>query len=460
MPIESRNPANQEIFETFEELSDHAVEDKLAAAEEASEALRLVAIKDRAAGLERLASILDQRGDDLARLATEEMGKTIVSARAEVEKCASVCRYYAAHGPQFLEDEPVKIDQGSAYVAHLPIGPVLAVMPWNFPFWQVFRFAAPALVAGNPGLLKHASNVPRCALAIEEVITEAGFPKGSFQTLLIGSGKVEGVLRDKRVRAATLTGSGPAGSAVGALAGELIKPSVLELGGTDPFIVMPSADIEAAVAAAVTGRTMNNGQSCIAAKRFIVHHDVYETFRDQMAAKLSALKIGDPMAEDTEIGPLSTKSGLEEVTNQVEASLKAGATRVCGAEPTTVEGFEGGNWFVPGLIEGISEESPAYRDEIFAPVALLFKVPDLEAAIDLANDTDFGLGSAIFTKDRQEVLHAVRRLEAGSTAVNRIVASDPRLPFGGVKTSGYGRELARDGMMAFVNRKTVTVSGL
>jgi succinate-semialdehyde dehydrogenase/glutarate-semialdehyde dehydrogenase len=460
MSIESRNPATGELHQSFEELTDDQVEAALERAAEASESLRRMGRKDRAAGLMRLAGNLEKDRDRLAAIATEEMGKTFASARAEIDKCASVCRYYAEHGPAFLEDEPVKIDEGSAYVATLPLGPILAVMPWNFPYWQVYRFAAPALMLGNPGLLKHASNVPRVALAIEEAIISAGFPEGAFQTLLVSSGKVENIVRDRRVRGVTLTGSEPAGKAVAAAAGDEIKPSVLELGGSDPFIVMPSADLDAAVAAAVTGRTMNNGQSCIAAKRFIVHDEVHDSFKQKLADRFAALKVGDPMHADTDIGPLVDASALDEICGQVERSVKAGATRVCGAERVSVEGYPQGNWFRPGILADIPEDAPAYREEIFGPVALLFRTPNLEEAIELANDSPFGLGSAIFTRDRSEVDHAVRRLEAGATAVNRIVASDPRLPFGGVKTSGYGRELAKEGLLAFANRKTVTVTGL
>ncbi|NNU17313.1 NAD-dependent succinate-semialdehyde dehydrogenase [Parvularcula sp. ZS-1/3] len=460
MSIESRNPATGELLEQFSPASNEMIEEALDLAVEGHEALRRMPLRDRAAGLRRLADLLDQKNEELARVATLEMGKTLKAAKAEVTKCASVCSYYAEHGAGFLRDEPVQIDEGSAYVAHLPLGPILAVMPWNFPYWQVFRFAAPALMAGNSGLLKHASNVPQCALAISDVIAEAGFPKGAFQTLLIGSDKVEGILRDARIRGATLTGSGPAGSAVGALAGETIKPSVLELGGSDAFIVMPSADLDAATDAALTGRTQNNGQSCIAAKRFIIHEAAYDAFREKFAAKLASLKVGDPMSEDTDIGPLANASGLDDVVKAVEDSVAKGARRTLGAKPTEIAGMPEGHWFEPGMLEDIPEEAPAFKEEIFGPVALLSRVPNLDEAIDLANCTEFGLGSVIFTKDRSEVDHAVRRLEAGATAVNRIVASDPRLPFGGVKTSGYGRELARDGMMAFVNRKTVTISGL
>lgn len=459
MPIESRNPATQHVAATYEPMSDHAIDAALSRAEDACDALRIMAVRDRAAALLRLADVLDQHQEKLATLATEEMGKTLASAKAEVAKCASVCRYYAEEGPGFLRDEPVKIDQGSAYVAHLPIGPVLAVMPWNFPFWQVFRFAAPALMAGNPGLLKHASNVPRCAIAIEAAIQEAGFPEAAFQTLLIGADKVDAIIRDRRVRGVTLTGSGPAGEAVGRTAGETIKPSVLELGGSDAFIVMPSADLDAAAAAATIGRTMNNGQSCIAAKRFIIHNDVYDAFKDRLVARFEALKVGDPMADDTDIGPLVNKQAVDDTISQVYATMSSGGTRLIGGERGEVDGFPEGNWLTPGLIENVPPGAPTYRDEVFAPVGLMFRTPDLDAAIDLANDSDFGLGSTIFTQEKVDVVHAVRRLDAGSTAVNRIVASDPRLPFGGTKTSGYGRELARDGMMAFVNRKTVTLSG-
>ncbi|MEM6914204.1 MAG: aldehyde dehydrogenase family protein, partial [Pseudomonadota bacterium] len=328
MSIKTTNPATGSVVEEFAPLNAEAIEQALVAAEEAVDSLRVMPLGDRAAALLRLADLLDERQEAMAFTATQEMGKTIASARAEVAKCASVCRYYAEHGPGFLADEEIEIADGRAYVAHLPLGPVLAVMPWNFPFWQVFRFAAPALMAGNPGLLKHASNVPQSALAIEDVIRAAGFPEGSFQTLLIGSGAVDGILRDPRVRGATLTGSGPAGSAVGKTAGEMIKPSVLELGGSDPFIVMPSADLDAAVKAAVVGRSMNNGQSCIAAKRFLVHTEVYDAFRDKMAAAMQALKIGDPLEEDTDVGPLATPSGLEEVVSLVEQSIEAGAKRV------------------------------------------------------------------------------------------------------------------------------------
>ncbi|WP_031549824.1 NAD-dependent succinate-semialdehyde dehydrogenase [Parvularcula oceani] len=456
MAIESVNPADESVIERFEAHSDGFVDEALDRSVAAVETLRATGVHGRAALLNEAASVLERRKDSLAAVMTEEMGKTLASAKAEVGKCAAACRYYAENAEGFLAEEAVVIERGEGRIVHLPLGPILAVMPWNFPLWQVFRFAAPALAAGNTGLLKHASNVPRCALAIEDVLKEAGFPEGAFQTLLIGASKVESVLRDDRVRGATLTGSGPAGSAVASTAGDEIKPSLMELGGSDPFLVMPSADLDAAVKAAVMGRTQNNGQSCIAAKRFLVHADVYEAFRERFVAAVGALKIGDPKADDTDIGPLSTAGTREDAEELVDDALRAGATRLVGAE--RIEGPNGGKgyWYAPGILEGITQDARAYREELFGPVALLFKVPDLDAAIELGNDTAFGLGSVIFTQDEAEMREAVHRLDAGATAINRIVASDPRLPFGGVKTSGYGRELARDGMMAFVNRKTVT----
>jgi succinate-semialdehyde dehydrogenase/glutarate-semialdehyde dehydrogenase len=382
------------------------------------------------------------------------MGKTLKSAVAEVEKCAWVCRYYAEHAEKHMADEPIETAASRSFVRHLPIGPVLAVMPWNFPFWQVFRFAAPALMAGNTGLLKHASNVPRSALAIEEVFRRAGFPEGCFTTLLIGSSKVERVLQDDRVRAATLTGSEGAGRAVGAVAGAQIKHSVLELGGSDPFIVMPSADLESTVRSAVVGRTINNGQSCIAAKRFIVHTEIYKAFTERFVAAFEALKVGDPMQEDTEIGPLATEAIRREVDSHVRESIDKGAQRLAGAE--TIDGP--GYFYRPGILARIPESAPAYSEEVFGPVALLFEACDLDDAVRIANASRFGLGSSIWTKNEREIERAINELDAGATFVNAIVASDPRLPFGGVKVSGYGRELSRDGIREFVNRKTISVA--
>ena len=454
MAIASVNPATEEVLERFEPMSDDALECSIASAVEGHRNLRALAIEERASRLRAAARRLEDQKDRYGRLLTEEMGKTLAAAVSEVEKCAWVCRFYADHGAEFLADRPVETDRAASYVRYLPIGPVLAVMPWNFPFWQVFRFAAPALMAGNSGLLKHASNVPRAALAIAEVFQAAGFPEGAFQTLLIGADKVPAVLADERVRAATLTGSEGAGTAVASLAGEHIKKTVLELGGSDPFIVMPSADLDHAVATAVTARTLNNGQSCIAAKRFIIHEQVYDTFRDLFVAEFEGLSVGDPMEEGTDIGPLALASVRDDLAEQVKASVAAGARRLTGAR--VIEGT--GYFYEPGILEAPPPDSPAAREELFGPVASLFRVPDLDAAIALANASRFGLGSAIFTNEAAEAEQAINELEAGATFVNAMVASDPRLPFGGVKASGYGRELARVGMQEFMNAKTVAIA--
>ena len=454
MNVQSINPTTEDVLETFEPHGDREIEQALAKAEARFDSWRLTGFDERARLLRAAADVLENRKQAWAERMSLEMGKPLSQATGEVEKCAWVCRHYADHGQAYLADETIETDASSAYVRNLPLGPVLAVMPWNFPFWQVFRFAAPALMAGNVCLLKHASNVWRSALNIEEVFREAGFPEGCFQTLLIGSGKVEGVLRDKRVRAATLTGSGPAGSAVAATAGSEIKPSVLELGGTDAFIVMPSADIGKAVETAVNARVQNSGQSCIAAKRFLVHEDIYEAFREKFISAMAALKVGDPMQAETNIGPLAMKSIRDDLAEQVGKSIEAGAKPLLDAPTLPEKGW----WFGPQILEAAPESAPAFREELFGPVASLWKVSSLEDAIAQANDTDFGLGSAIFTNDTEEIEQAVRDLEAGSTFVNSKVSSDPRLPFGGVKTSGFGRELARDGILAFVNRKTVSIA--
>lgn len=454
MAIESVNPHNGELIERFEELSDAAIESALALSETAAREHRRTSFAQRASWMQASADVLEAEKTDWAHLLTTEMGKTLSAAVAEVEKCAWVCRYYAEQAQAFLADETYDSDASRSFVRYLPLGPVLAVMPWNFPFWQVFRFAAPALMAGNVGLLKHASNVPRSALAIESVFRRGGFPEGCFQTLLIGSGKVEAVLRDDRVRAATLTGSEDAGRAVAGVAGSEIKHSVMELGGSDPFIVMPSADLDQAVAAAVAGRTINNGQSCIAAKRFIVHTDIYDAFAERFVASFEALNVGDPMASDTDVGPLATAQGKTEVSEQVERSLAKGAVRLTGAEPIEGSGF----YLRPGILAQVPESAPAYFDEVFGPVAMLFRAESLGHAIDIGNATRFGLGSAIFTQEDADIEQAASDLDAGATFVNAMVASDPRLPFGGVKASGYGRELSRDGIREFVNRKTIFIA--
>jgi succinate-semialdehyde dehydrogenase/glutarate-semialdehyde dehydrogenase len=382
------------------------------------------------------------------------MGKPIAAARAEAAKCALACRYYAEHGERLLADEPIDAGPGRAFIRYQPIGAVLAVMPWNFPFWQVFRFAAPALMAGNVGLLKHASNVPQCALAIEEIIRRAGFPADVFQTLLIGAAAVEGILNDRRVKAATLTGSEPAGIAVAAQAGRQIKKTVLELGGSDPFVVMPSADLGRAVKTAIQARILNNGQSCIAAKRFIVDARIADEFERRFVTGMAALRIGDPMDESTDVGPLATPAILEELESQVSRSVAMGARLLTGGHRLP----RPGNFYAPTVLVGVPENAPAYRDELFGPVAVMFRARDIDDAIRLANDTAFGLGASAWTADPAEQQRFIDEIESGMVFVNAMVASDARLPFGGVKRSGYGRELAAHGLREFVNIKTVKVA--
>jgi succinate-semialdehyde dehydrogenase/glutarate-semialdehyde dehydrogenase len=454
MAIQTVNPATGEVVQTFDELDDAGIEDVLARAADVFERHRRLSLAERAECMNKAADILEQDQDRWGAMMTEEMGKPLKAAVAEAVKCAWVCRYYAEHAEAFLADEPMESDASDSFVRYLPMGPVLAVMPWNFPFWQVFRFAAPALMAGNVGLLKHASNVPQSALAIEEIFDRAGFEKGTFQTLLVGSAKVEKILKDHRVKAATLTGSEGAGAAVAATAGEEIKHTVLELGGSDPFIIMPSADVDKALETAVTARNINNGQSCIAAKRFIVHQDIYDDFEARFVAKFEGVTVGDPMSDDTDIGPLAMAQIRDEIDEQVAQSVAKGARKLTGAEVMDGPGY----FYRPGILADIPEDSPAYYDEIFGPVALLFKATDLDDAIRIGNATRFGLGSSVWTNDEAEIDKAATELEAGCTFVNSMVASDPRLPFGGVKASGYGRELSRDGIREFVNRKTISIA--
>jgi succinate-semialdehyde dehydrogenase/glutarate-semialdehyde dehydrogenase len=403
--------------------------------------------------MQKAAAILDAECRDLGRLMTLEMGKPIGAAIAEAEKCATACRYYAENAERFLADQPVKMEGGRSWVAFQPIGAVLSIMPWNFPFWQVFRFAAPALMAGNVGILKHASNVPQCALAIEGVFRRAGFADGIFQALLIGSELVEGIIADERIAAVTLTGSEAAGRSVASVAGKNLKKSVMELGGSDPFVVMPSADMEQAVSTAVTARMINNGQSCIAAKRFIIHEKIYDEFLKRFVAGVSAIRVGDPMDEKTQLGPLATGAIRDGLDKQVKASVAAGARLLTGGKKLEGDGY----FYAPTVLTDIPPNAPAARDELFGPVASVFKAKDLADAISIANGTSFGLGASAWTRDAAEQDRFVAEIESGLLFINGMVVSDPRLPFGGVKNSGFGRELGEFGIREFVNLKSVRV---
>ncbi|HLV60023.1 MAG TPA: NAD-dependent succinate-semialdehyde dehydrogenase [Fredinandcohnia sp.] len=453
MRFATMNPATGQTIRTFDALDDAALEKRLERAHAAFAAWRRTSFAERAERMRKAADLLYAEKERLARIAAEEMGKPIAAARAEVEKCAWVCRHYADHAAEMLADEPVEIEGKRAWVRHLPLGPVLAVMPWNFPFWQVFRFAAPALMAGNVGLLKHAPSVPQCALAVEEIFARAGFPEGVFQNLFIDHDQVARILGDARIAAATLTGSDLAGAAVASVAGRHLKKTVLELGGSDPFVVMPSADLEAAARTGVTARNVNSGQSCIAAKRFILHEDVYERFTELFLDGLSRLKVGDPLEEDTQIGPLATAGIRDGVAAQVDDAVAKGARVLVGGKPIEGPGF----YYPPTVLVDVPQSARAFSEEVFGPVALFFRVRDIDEAIALANATPFGLGSSVWTNDPAEQARFVDEIEAGLTFVNAMVSSDPRLPFGGVKHSGYGRELARDGILEFVNRKAVLV---
>jgi succinate-semialdehyde dehydrogenase/glutarate-semialdehyde dehydrogenase len=453
MAIATINPATGETLRSFEALTDSEIERKIQLAADTFRKHRSTSFSERAEKMMRAAEILESDKTEFGRIMTTEMGKPIKAAIAEAEKCAWVCRYYAENAESFLADEIIETNATHSYVRYQPIGPVLAVMPWNFPFWQVFRFAAPALMAGNVGLLKHSSNVPECALAIEDIFRRAGFPEGAFQTLLIGSDKVGRVLDDTRVRAATLTGSEPAGRKVASEAGKQIKKTVLELGGSDPFIVMPSANLDEAASTAVKARTINNGQSCIAAKRFIVHKDIADEFERRFVREMEALKIGDPMDESTDIGPLATEDILRDLDEQVRKSVDAGARLLTGGKRVERAGY----YYAPTVLTDIHKDSPAYSEELFGPVASLFRARDIDEAIRIANDSMFGLGSSAWTNTEAERERFIDEIEAGSVFINGMVASDPRLPFGGVKNSGYGRELSIHGIREFVNIKTVWI---
>jgi len=454
MGIESINPATGQRVQAFQALGDAAVEEKLARASAAFRRWSRTPVGERAGVLARAADILTRDKQSYARLMTEEMGKTIVSAEQEVEKCATGFRYYAERAESFLAPEVAP--GGKDSVRFEPMGVVLAVMPWNFPFWQVIRFAAPALAAGNVGLLKHASNVPRCALALEDLLRRAGAPEGVFQALLVGSDRVGAIIADERVAAVTVTGSEQAGREVAAAAGHHLKKTVLELGGSDPFVVLPSADLDAAVATAVKARIVNNGQSCIAAKRFIVAAPIYDRFAPRFVAAMHALVVGDPMDRETDVGPLATAAGLEALAEQVERSVAAGATLLGGGRRLPGPGY----YYEPTVLSEPPPGAPARDDEVFGPVAALFRARDTDEALALANATPFGLGASVWTRDRAEAERAARELEAGSVFVNGMVVSDPSFPFGGVKRSGYGRELGLFGLREFVNVKTVRTSGI
>lgn len=453
MPIATINPATGETVRTFEPLTDAELEAKLARAERAFQNHRHSSFAERAEKMLAAAAIFENERDRLARLMTLEMGKPLAEARDEAAKCATACRYYAEHAERLLADEPIPEAEGRCHARYEPLGIVLAVMPWNFPFWQVARFAAPALMAGNVGLLKHAGNVPQCGLALEELFRRAGFAEGCFQYLAIESETVSRVIEDARVAAVTLTGSVAAGSAVAAIAGKQIKRTVLELGGSDPFVVMPSAPLEATVKQAVKARTQNNGQSCIAAKRFIVHTAIYDEFEKQFVEAFQQLCVGDPLDDKTDLGPLAQAKSVETLETQVQTALKLGARLLTGGKRKPGPGF----FFEPTILADAPTDGSFAREEFFGPVALLIRARDLDEAIAIANGTPFGLGASIWTRDEAEQQRGIRELQAGQVFVNSIVASQPALPFGGIRHSGYGRELGTAGIREFVNAKSVRV---
>src|SRR4051794_3290675 len=457
MAIATTNPATGETLREFDELTDAELDARLQRAADTFRTYRHTTFAERAGWLRRAADILEAEADRLGRIATTEMGKTLASAGAEVTKGAGAGRWSADTAEATLADvehHPAGADGAKVFPRYEPVGPVLAIMPWNFPYWQVFRFAAPALMTGNVGLLKHASNVPQCALAIEDVLTRAGFPEGAFQTLLVSSKKVAGIVGDDRVRGATLTGSEPAGRQVGAKAGESIKPSVLELGGSDAFIVMPSADLEKTLDAAVTSRLLNNGQSCINAKRFIVHESIADEFERGMARRLEALTVGDPAEEGTDLGPLVDAAAVQTLDQQVRDSVSAGARLVTGGKPLGGPGF----FYPASLLADVPEGAPAHREELFGPVATLWRARDVDDAVRIANDSPFGLGGSAWTTDPDEQRRFVEEVETGMMYINKFTESTPEVPFGGAKNSGYGRELAQFGPLAFVNAKTVWIA--
>ncbi len=453
MAIATTNPATGEVIKSFTPLSAAEIEVKLQKASDTFEIYRKIPFAQRAEWMLKAGAILESEKEAFGRVMTLEMGKTLRSAVDEAAKCAWVCRYYAENAEKFLADEPVETGAKQSYIRYQPLGPVLAVMPWNFPFWQVLRFAAPALMAGNVGLLKHASIVPQSALLIEDIFRRAGFPDGAFQTLLIGSREVDKILGDARVMAATLTGSEQAGIEVGMGAAKRIKKVVLELGGSDPFIVMPSASLETATATAVKARIFNNGQSCIAAKRFIVAESIADKFEKLFAEKMAALKVGDPFDPATEVGPLSTPDGVTDLARDVQKTVEAGGKILTGGKPLDRPGY----FYAPTVLVNIPPGSPAHKEEMFGPVASVFRARDIDDAIRIANDSRFGLGASAWSNDAAEQQKFINELDAGMVFINRMVASDPRIPFGGVKWSGHGRELGALGIREFTNIKTVWV---
>jgi succinate-semialdehyde dehydrogenase/glutarate-semialdehyde dehydrogenase len=453
MAIATINPATGEVIKKFDALTDAQVDDKITKAAAAFHSFRKTPFADRARWMTKAAEILESEKEAIGRLMTLEMGKTLPSAIAEAEKCAATCRYYAENAARFVADEPIATSAAKSFIRYQPIGIVLAVMPWNFPFWQVFRFVAPGLMAGNVGLLKHASNVPQCALKIEEIVRRASFPKGVFQALLIGASQVDRILNDPRVAAATLTGSEQAGIQVGISAAKRIKKVVLELGGSDPFIVMPSANIQEAAVTAVKARVMNNGQSCIAAKRFIVHEKIADQFEKEFVSRMQSLKLGDPFDPKTDVGPLATTDAVKDLDADVQKSIHAGAKLLTGGKPIA----GAGNFYPPTVLANIPKDSPAYREELFGPVACVFRVKSIDAAVAVANDVRFGLGASAWTNDPAEREIFINELEAGMVFINQMVVSDPRVPFGGVKASGHGRELGPYGIREFTNIKTVWI---
>ena len=454
MAIASINPATGELSKHFDAHTDAEIESALDRAVSAFEKHRRSSFAERAAKLQYTAEILEKDREHFARIITTEMGKLLRAAVDEIEKCARGCRFYAEQGEKFLSEQIVSSDAGRSYVRYEPLGAILAIMPWNFPFWQVFRFAAPALMAGNVGVLKHASNVPQCALAIEKIFRDAGLGPGVFQTFLIENATVEKVIRDPRVKAVTLTGSERAGSAVASTAGREIKKSVLELGGSDPFIVMPSAKLDDAISTGVKSRMVNSGQSCIAAKRFIIADAIYEKYVPQFVEKMQQMKLGDPVDETTEVAPLSSENILRGVDEQVQKSVAAGAKILCGGKRADRVGY----FYEPTVLAEIPKSTPAYREEVFGPVALFFRAHDREEAVAIANDSTFGLGASVWTNEPAEQEFFSHELESGMVFVNAMVASDPRVPFGGVKRSGYGRELGAEGIREFTNVKTIWIS--